>query len=60
MSNASQRDCTGETGNATTNNDEADLEGCLLCGFMTTRLGTIWEVRSAREGGEEKERRYTG
>jgi hypothetical protein len=40
MSHASQRDGASETGSATTNDNKMDLEGCLFCGFMGTRLGT--------------------
>jgi hypothetical protein len=46
MSYALQRNCAGETGSTTTNDDKADLEGCLLCGFMTTRLDMMMKLRS--------------
>ena len=46
MSYASQRDRTSEAGSATADDNKANLESCLLCGIMTTRL----EVRLA--GGE--------
>jgi hypothetical protein len=41
MSYASQRDCTSETANTTTNDEEMDLEGCFLGRLMSTRLGMI-------------------
>ena len=47
MSYASQRDRTSEAGSATADDNKANLESCLLCGIMTTRL----EVRLA---GEER------
>lgn len=46
MSYALQRNCAGETSSATTNDDKADLEGSLLCGFVTTRLDMMMELRS--------------
>ena len=61
MSNASQRDSTSEAGSATTYNNKMNLERCLLCGFMTTRLDLRrapliqdhWtKVRRSIQGGE--------
>lgn len=46
MSYALQRNCAGETSSATTNDDKADLEGSLLCGFVTTRLDMMMKLRS--------------
>jgi hypothetical protein len=48
MTHASQRDCTSKTGSTTTDDDKTDLEGCLLCGFMGTRLEGVVSRRESR------------
>jgi hypothetical protein len=44
MSYAPQRDCAGQTGGPATNDDKADLKGCLLRGFMCTPLSTTYNI----------------
>ncbi len=48
MTHASQRDCASKTGSTTTDDDKTDLEGCLLCGFMGTRLEGVVSRRESR------------